>query len=140
MPLVADDQCIDLLPGSQFYAAHSTSGASHGPHVVLVETNGLARTGKKHNLTLAIGDGNINQTITFNNFEGNLAVRTRSGKFAERCLFHQAGTGRHENEAVLGKFTNRQNRIDALIFFQWQQVHDGFTACITAGLRQVIDL
>ena len=137
--IVGHQQREDLLTFAQPHTAHTACCTPHRPHVFLIEPDGFATVRNQNDVLYAIGNLCTDQVIAFIERHGNDAGFTRIGKIGQRGLFDRAARRAHEDEAIVGKFFDRQDGADFFPFFKREHIDDRFTAAITRTLRHFID-
>src|SRR5690349_2847665 len=121
--LANNDQRDEFLALAQLDAAHAGGLATHGPHFVLVEADGLATVRRQDDLARAIGERHADQAIALVETDRNDAAGARPGERRQRRLLHGALAGGHEHEMIVVVLLDGQHGIDLLALFQRQQVH-----------------
>ena len=66
------------MPRGQSYAADSRSTTTHWPHIFFLEANRLAAACDKNYLSLAIGDGHIDESIVVPEVDSDDAACARA--------------------------------------------------------------
>ena len=128
------------MPFAQANTAHAAGGATHGPHVGLLEARGLALAAEQHDVAAAVGNGGAYQHIALIQFQGAQAHAALTGKIGQRGLLHGAVGSGHENVVALGVLVHRQDGRHPLALLQRQQVDHRPPARIAARQRYLVDL
>ena len=134
----------DALLALEADAAHARRVAAlEDPHVLDGEADAAPAGGSKQHVVAARADGNVDQHVALVELHGDLAVAVDLHEIGEAVTAHVAGARReHHVELLPGGFVLRQgqDRRDALVLVQRQQVDQRLARRLRSGRRQAPDL
>ncbi len=138
--VVCNQQRDDFLAAGELHAAHTACHAPHRPHVLLVETHGLAGVGEQHDVLPAFRERNADQVVPLFQIHRDDSGRARARKIGKRRLLDRAVGRGHEYVLVFVELLDRQDRGYLFAVHERQQVDDRFAAAGAPALRHVVDL
>src|SRR5690606_35362920 len=151
VPLLADGQqrrarrhhvdADDFVAIAQLHAADAPRRASHRPHVGLLEPDRYAVARGEHQIRVAVGLDNADETVVVVDVDGDDAGRARIREGVQVGLLDDAPARAHHDEALaftLREVLHAKQRRNALPFGHAHEVRDRFAAAVTADLRDVV--